>query len=64
MIGFALIKIVFLWISILILLVLSYKIKPLAAYINIPYLLWVTFASILNASFFYSTGVDLIREKI
>lgn len=51
-IGIALIEIIFLWASIVIMLVLFYKIKPIAAYINIPYLLWVTFASILNASYY------------
>jgi benzodiazapine receptor len=51
MIGFALIEIVILWIAIVIMLYQFYKIKPLAAYINIPYLLWVTFASILNAAY-------------
>lgn len=52
-IGFALIEIILLWISIVIMLVLFYKIKPIAAYINIPYLLWVTFAAILNASYYF-----------
>lgn len=52
MIGLALVEIVLLWISIVLMLVLFYRIKPLAAYINIPYLLWVTFATILNA-FYY-----------
>jgi len=52
MIGLALIEIIFLWISIVFMLVLFFKIKPIAAYINIPYLLWVTFAAILNASYF------------
>lgn len=51
-IGLALIEIVLLWTSILVMLILFYKIKPLAAYINIPYLLWVTFATILNAGYF------------
>ena len=53
MIGFALIEIILLWISIVIMLVLFYKIKPAAAYINIPYLLWVTFAALLNASYYF-----------
>jgi translocator protein len=53
MIGFAFIEIVVLWISILLMLLLFYKIKPLAAYINIPYILWVTFATLLNAGYFY-----------
>jgi translocator protein len=51
-IGFALAEIIILWISIVIMIILFYKIKPLAAYINIPYLLWVSFASILNASYY------------
>ncbi len=53
MIGFALVEIILLWISIVIMLVLFYKIKPMAAYINLPYLLWVTFATILNASYYF-----------
>jgi len=53
MIGLALIEIILLWISIVIMLVLFFKIKPIAAYINIPYLLWVTFATILNASYYF-----------
>jgi len=51
-IGFALIEICLLWSSIVIMLVLFYKIKPIAAYINIPYILWVTFATLLNASYY------------
>jgi translocator protein len=53
MIGLALIEIILLWVSILIMLVLFYKIKPVAAYINIPYLLWVTFATVLNAGYYF-----------
>jgi translocator protein len=52
MIGVALIDIFVLWIAIIIMLVHFYKIKPLAAYINIPYFLWVTFATALNAAYF------------
>jgi translocator protein len=52
MIGLALIEIVLLWISIIIMLLLFYKIKPAAAYMNIPYLIWVTFASVLNAGYY------------
>lgn len=52
MIGIALVDIVALWITIIIMLVSFYKLKPLAAFINIPYLLWVTFASALNAAYF------------
>lgn len=52
-IGFALVEIVLLWISIVIMLVWFYKVKPLASYINIPYLLWVTFATVLNAGYYF-----------
>lgn len=52
MIGLALIEIILLWISILVMLILFYKIKPMAAYLNIPYLLWVSFATILTAAYF------------
>jgi len=52
-IGFALVEIILLWIGIVIMLVLFYKIKPITAYINIPYLLWVSFATILNASYYF-----------
>jgi tryptophan-rich sensory protein len=30
-----------------------YKLKPLAAFINIPCLLWVTFAKVPNAALFF-----------
>lgn len=53
MIGFALIEIILLWITIVMMLVVFYKIKPIASYINIPYLLWVTFATVLNASYYF-----------
>jgi translocator protein len=53
MIGIALLEIIFLWISISTMIYLFYKIKPLAAYLNIPYLLWVSFAAILNAGYYF-----------
>jgi len=52
MIGVALVEILVLWTSIVVMLILFYKIRPMAAYINIPYLLWVTFASVLNAGYY------------
>jgi len=52
MIFLALIEIILLWISIVIMLVLFYRIKPLAAYLNVAYLLWVTFAATLNAGYY------------
>ncbi len=51
-IGLALVVIIGLWLSIVFMLISFYKLKPLAAYLNIPYLIWVTFASVLNAAYF------------
>jgi translocator protein len=53
MLGLALFEIILLWMSIVIMLVLFYKLRPLSAYINIPYLLWVTFAAMLNAAYYF-----------
>jgi len=53
MIGIALIEIIVLWSAIVFMLNRFYKLKPLAAYLNIPYLLWVTFAAVLNAAYFF-----------
>jgi tryptophan-rich sensory protein len=53
MIGVALIEIVLLWSTIVLMLTRFYKLKPLAAYLNIPYLMWVTFATMLNAAYFF-----------
>jgi len=53
LIGAALIEIILLWISIALMIYLFYKIKPVAAYLNIPYLLWVSFATILNAGYYF-----------
>lgn len=52
MIGIALIDIVALWIMIVVMISQFYRLKPLAAFINIPYLLWVSFATALNAAYF------------
>lgn len=52
MIGIALIDIVALWIMIVVMIFQFYRLKPLAAIINIPYLLWVSFATALNAAYF------------
>jgi translocator protein len=53
LIGAALIEIILLWISIALMIYLFYKIKPFTAYLNIPYLLWVSFATILNAGYYF-----------
>jgi len=52
-IGLALVEIILLWLSIAVMILLFFRIKPLAAYINIPYFFWVTFASVLNAAYYF-----------
>jgi tryptophan-rich sensory protein len=52
-IGFAFIEIIILWLSIVLMIVLFYKNDRWAAFINIPYLLWVSFATILNGGYYF-----------
>ena len=47
----------FVWIVALLILIIAttiefYKIKPIAGYLMIPYILWVTFAAVLNFSIY------------
>ena len=49
--GIALLEIILIWISILIMIISFFRIKKVAGLLQIPYLLWVSFASILNASY-------------
>ncbi|MFA5125974.1 MAG: TspO/MBR family protein [archaeon] len=42
--------IVFLWLSIIITILSFYKVNKKAAYLLIPYILWVSFATVLNYS--------------
>ncbi|MBQ6625264.1 MAG: tryptophan-rich sensory protein [Clostridia bacterium] len=49
---FAFIWLLLLWATILTMIVKFYNIKPTAGYLQIPYLLWVTFAGYLNLSIF------------
>lgn len=51
--SLALIDIILLLISIAFYIKYSYSIKPWIAFTQIPYLLWVSFATILNASIVY-----------
>ncbi len=50
--GFAFIWILFLWILILGMILNYSKVDRLAAYLQIPYLIWVTFAAYLNLGVF------------
>lgn len=44
----AFVDIILLWIAILANIILFWQINPTAAYLLIPYILWVSFASVLN----------------
>jgi tryptophan-rich sensory protein len=46
--GYAFIEIVLLWISILTMILVFYPISKTAALLQVPLLLWVSFASVLN----------------
>jgi len=48
--GYAFIEIIFLWLAILLTIIAFFKISKPAAYLLIPYILWVSFASFLNFS--------------
>jgi len=49
----SLVDILLLWFLIIYMITLFKKIKPVAAYLQIPYLLWLTFATVLNICIWY-----------
>jgi tryptophan-rich sensory protein len=49
----AFVEIIFLWVSIVATTALFYRISKPAAYLMIPYILWVSFAAVLNFAIFY-----------
>lgn len=52
LIGLALLEIIFMWIAIAMMIHHFRKLDAAAGYMNIPYLLWVSFASVLNGAYF------------
>jgi translocator protein len=46
--GFAFFEIILLWLSILVTIIMFYRISKPAAYLLIPYICWVSFATALN----------------
>jgi benzodiazapine receptor len=53
MTGVAFIEILLMWISILLMIRLFKKVNLTAAILQIPYLLWVSFASVLNGAYWW-----------
>lgn len=51
--GIALVEILTLWTFILLMIVQFHKLSPTAAFLQMPYLVWVSFATLLNASLWY-----------
>ena len=51
--GFAFFWLLLLWILVLLMILSFRKIDPLAAWLQLPYLLWLTFAAYLNAGVWY-----------
>lgn len=54
--GFAFFWLLLLWGLVLWMILTFRKVDPLAAYIQIPYLLWLTFAAYLNLGVWYLNG--------
>jgi len=46
--GWAFVEIIFMWIFIVLTLFVFYPISHIASYLLVPYLVWVSFASVLN----------------
>ncbi len=51
--GWAFAEIIAMWAAIVWMLLVFRRIEPAAAWINLPYLLWVSFATVLNGSIWY-----------
>ncbi|MBI3517918.1 MAG: tryptophan-rich sensory protein [Bacteroidetes bacterium] len=53
LLGIAFIEIIVMWVSILTMIILFFEINRKAALLQVPYLLWVSFASVLNGSIWF-----------
>jgi benzodiazapine receptor len=53
LLGLAFIEIILIWMSILTMIIIFSKINKTAAYLQIPYLIWVSFASVLNGTIWF-----------
>ncbi len=53
LLGIAFIEILLIWVSILTMIFTFYKLNKTAALLQIPYLMWVSFASVLNGAIWW-----------
>lgn len=53
LLGIALIEIILMWLSIFLMIKNFYTIHKTAALLQLPYIMWVSFATLLNASLWY-----------
>lgn len=51
--GFALLWLILLWVLVLLMILVYSRVDSLAAWLQLPYLLWLTFALYLNAGVWY-----------
>ncbi|MBD3278307.1 MAG: tryptophan-rich sensory protein [Candidatus Aegiribacteria sp.] len=56
LIGVAFFEIIVLWVLILVTLILFWRVRRLAGVLMLPYILWVSFASVLNFSLWRLNG--------
>jgi benzodiazapine receptor len=51
-VGWALVEILLMWVSIIFMIIEFYRINKIAGLLQLPYIIWVSFATLLNASIF------------
>jgi tryptophan-rich sensory protein len=54
--GLALAEILVLWVAILGTIIAFWRVRPISGILLVPYLLWVTFAAVLNATLWRLNG--------
>jgi tryptophan-rich sensory protein len=48
--GASVVNLILLWLSVFVMMILSFSINPVIGYLTLPYLLWLTFAARLNVA--------------
>lgn len=53
LLGVAVAEIVLMWVAIVAMMVAFWRVRPVAAYLQIPYIAWVTFATVLTSAIYW-----------